>query len=122
MVLIGTVTVGAVESYSTTIISKLAVPVFPAASAAVHVTVLVPIWKVSPDSTEHVGPTVTAKLSVALTENMAVEFVEPCGRLIVISAGMLMTGAVVSRFTVTSKVDFSTLPIIINIVRGQSES
>ena len=102
----GTEIIGDTPSYSITFIEKLPVPTFPAASDAVHVTVVVPIWNVAPDSAEHVGPTVTAKLSEALTENVVVEFVEPCSRLIVISAGTVMTGAVVSRLVVTANVDF----------------
>ena len=40
-------------------------PEFPAASDAVHVTVVVPIPNIEPDGLSHVGPDVTATLSVA---------------------------------------------------------
>ena len=51
-----------------TVTSKLSVPVFPAASDAVHVTFVVPIENVEPDVTLHVGPDVTSLSSVAETE------------------------------------------------------
>ena len=46
---------------------KLVVPVFPASSVAVHVTVVIPIGNMVPDAGVHVGPLVTATLSVAVT-------------------------------------------------------
>ena len=46
---------------------KLVVPVFPAASVAVHVTVVTPIGNMVPEAGSHVGPLVTATLSVAVT-------------------------------------------------------
>ena len=46
---------------------KLVVPVFPAASVAEHVTVVIPIGNIVPDAGVHVGPLVTATLSVAVT-------------------------------------------------------
>ena len=46
---------------------KLVVPVFPAASVAVHVTVVTPIGNMVSDAGSHVGPLVTATLSVAVT-------------------------------------------------------
>ena len=46
---------------------KLVVPVFPAASVAEHVTVVIPIGNMVPDAGVHVGPLVTATLSVAVT-------------------------------------------------------
>ena len=51
-----------------TITLKLAVPVFPAASDAVQVTVVVPIEKDVPDNLSHVGPDVTERSSVAVIE------------------------------------------------------
>ena len=46
---------------------KLVVPVFPAASVAVHVTVVTPIGNMVPEAGSQVGPLVTATLSVAVT-------------------------------------------------------
>ena len=48
---------------------KLEVPTFPAASVAVHVTVVLPIGKLEPEDGEQVGPEVTPTLSVAYTVN-----------------------------------------------------
>jgi hypothetical protein len=48
---------------------KLAVPTFPAASVAVHVTVVLPIGKLEPEDGEQVGPEVTPTLSVAVGVN-----------------------------------------------------
>ena len=57
--------------YSTTVMTKVLVPTFPFASSAVHVTVLSPTGNVAPDAGVHMGSTVTATLSVALTGNVA---------------------------------------------------
>ena len=46
---------------------KLVEPSFPAASVAVHVTSVIPIENMVPDAGVHVGPLVTATLSVAVT-------------------------------------------------------
>ena len=46
---------------------KLVDPSFPASSYAVHVTVVTPIGNMVPDAGVHVGPLVTATLSVAVT-------------------------------------------------------
>ena len=51
---------------------KLAVAVFPAASDAEHVTVVVPTEKLVPDAGEHVGPLVTSLSSLAETEYVMV--------------------------------------------------
>ena len=49
------------------VIVKLVEPSFPASSDAVHVTSVIPIGNIVPDSGVHVGPLVTATLSVAVT-------------------------------------------------------
>ena len=46
---------------------KLVDPSFPAALVAVHVTSVIPIGNMVPDVGVHVGPLVTATLSVAVT-------------------------------------------------------
>ena len=46
---------------------KLVDPSFPASSYAVHVTSVIPIGNMVPDAGVHVGPLVTATLSVAIT-------------------------------------------------------
>ena len=55
--------VSPVASVLTTETIKLVVPLFPAASDAVHVTIVSPTGKRSPDGGVHVGPTVTPMLS-----------------------------------------------------------
>ena len=45
---------------------KLVDPSFPASSDAVHVTSVIPIGNMVPDAGVHVGPLVTATLSVAV--------------------------------------------------------
>ena len=55
-----------------TVTSKLSVPVFPAASLAVHVTSVVPIENAEPDCTSHVGPDTTSLSSVAETEYVTI--------------------------------------------------
>ena len=51
------------------VIVKLFVPTFPAASVAVHVTVVLPIGKLEPEDGEQVGPEATPTLSDAETVN-----------------------------------------------------
>ena len=62
-------TIGGVVSSSlnTTVIVKLDVPVFPAASLAVQVTTVSPTANKVSDSTSQVGPDVTVLSSVAVT-------------------------------------------------------
>ena len=60
---IGTVRLGGVESI--TLMVNAAVPIFPAASEAGHITVVVPSAKCEPVDGVHVGPEVTPTLSVA---------------------------------------------------------
>ena len=65
----GVKTVGEVVSNSlnTTVIVKLDVPVFPAASLAVQVTTVSPTVNKVSDSTSQVGPVVTVLSSAAVT-------------------------------------------------------
>ena len=81
---------------------KLAVPTFPAASAAVQVTVVVPAEKVEPDAGVQVGPVVTAKLSLAVTAYVTAK-PELSGETTVMSLGTDMVGLVESRLTATVK-------------------
>ena len=60
----GTLTIGGVVSRTVTV--KLAVAELPAASAAVHVTVVVPIGKVVPDAGAQVTGTAPSTLPVAV--------------------------------------------------------
>ena len=46
---------------------KVVDPSFPASSVAVHITSVIPIGNMVPDAGVHVGPLVTATLSVAVT-------------------------------------------------------
>ena len=59
--MVGGVVSGAPSKITVTV--KLAVPTFPAASLAVHVTVVVPIGNKKPEDGEQVGPEVTLTLS-----------------------------------------------------------
>ena len=66
----GSVYVDASGSVYVTVTVKLSVPVFPAASDAVQVTVVVPTEKLVPEAGEQVGPEVTLTSSVAETSNV----------------------------------------------------
>ena len=75
----GVVMFGAIESINVCVnkIQKLASPLFPSASYAVHVTVEFPIGNTVPDAGEQLGPPVTPTLSVAVPfENVTTP---PCG-------------------------------------------
>ena len=75
----GVVMFGAIESTNVCVnkIEKLASPLFPSASYAVHVTVELPIGNILPDTGEQLGPLVTPTLSVAVPfENVTTP---PCG-------------------------------------------
>ena len=75
----GVVMFGAAESTNVCVnkIEKLASPLFPSASYAVHVTVELPIGNILPDEGEQLGPLVTPTLSVAVPfENVTTA---PCG-------------------------------------------
>ena len=54
------------------VIVKLSVPTFPAASVAIHVTVVLPIGNVEPPAGEQVGPEATPYSSDAETENVII--------------------------------------------------
>jgi len=96
-----------------TVTVKLAVPVFPAASDAVHVTV-VPLGatfvteNVEPEAGEQVGPEVTPTSSDAVTSNVTVCVEQPLPVIpswqeIRMSDGTVITGAVVSGAAATVK-------------------
>ena len=78
-----------------TVTVKVSVAGFPASSDAVHVTIVSPTGKVEPDVTPHVGPVVTATLSVAEKVNVAIA---PAALEVVsvMSSGTVMVGAVLS--------------------------
>ena len=86
-------TVGSVVSCTVTV-NDFA-EVLPAASLAVHVTVVAPIGNVEPEAGVHVGPLVTPTLSVAVTVNVtrAPEALVACT---VIGDGTVIVGGVVS--------------------------
>ena len=79
----------------TIITVKLAVPMFPAASDAVHVTAVVPTGNTVPGGEEHVGPLVTPTSSVAVTSNVIV-VPEDTEDVADTSAGTVTVGAVTS--------------------------
>ena len=77
-----TVRVGGVVSSKVIVIVKLAVPTFPAASVAIHVTVVVPTGNNEPDAGIQGGPETTPTLSdtkavnsIILPAGLEVEFV-----------------------------------------------
>ena len=67
---LGGVVSGASSEMTVTV--NVPVPVFPAASDAVQVTVVVPTEKLEPEDGEQVGPEVTATSSDAWTSNVTV--------------------------------------------------
>ena len=94
----GVVIYGADESTNVCVnkIQKLASPLFPSASYAVHVTVEFPIGNILPDAGEQLGPLVTPTLSVAVPfENVTTA---PCGFVVskLMLSGGVTTGSVVS--------------------------
>jgi hypothetical protein len=105
---LGGVVSGASSEMTVTV--KLAVPVLPAASDAVQVTVVVPTEKLEPEDGEQVGPEVTPTLSVAVTVNVTVlpsELEVETDRL----DGTFTVGEVGSgKMTVTIKLATPTFP------------
>jgi nitrogen fixation protein len=85
----GTLTTGGVVSL--TVIWKLALPLFPAASEAVHVTVVVPIGNVAPEGGAHVTATAPSTLSDAETVNKTVDPPAPVAE-VEMSGGTVITG------------------------------
>src|SRR5919197_5574842 len=68
----GTVITGAVVSTRFTMTLKLALPVLPCESVAVHVTCVVPSGNVLPEGGLHVGVSGPSVSSFALAENVTV--------------------------------------------------
>jgi hypothetical protein len=68
----GTVTTGAVVSTSATLTAKLALPMFPLVSAAVHVTVVVPTANGEPLAGLQLGVIAPSTLSVAVAANIPI--------------------------------------------------
>jgi hypothetical protein len=99
----GTLITGAVWSTRFTVMLKLALPVLPCESVAVHVTFVVPTGKVLPEAGLQVGVIAPSALSVALAENVTVA--PPVDSVSTEkSLGTFTTGAVVSvSVTVTVK-------------------
>src|ERR1700730_13867612 len=92
------------------VILKLAVPVLPCASVALHVTVVCPTGKVAPDAGEQVGVIAPSRLSVAVAEKVTTL---PVLTVVVwlMSAGAWTTGGVVStRVMVILKLAVPVLP------------
>src|SRR6476646_9438053 len=104
----GQLIVGA--SVSLTVTVKLQFLEFPAASVAVHVTVLLPFGKVEPEAGTHVTVGFPGQLSVAVGV-ANVTTAEQCPRSLglVIFPGQLIVGASVS-LTVTVKLQFLEFP------------
>ena len=102
----GTVTTGSVVSRTVTV--KVADPVLPAVSVAEQVTVVGPSGKVLPDAGVQTGVIEPSTVSVAVAVNVTTAPAELVAS-VVISAGTVTTGSVVSR-TVTVKVADPVLP------------
>jgi len=101
----GTITIGGVASTSTTVTLKDAVAVFPCASVALQVTVVVPTGKVLPELGLQLGVSAPSTLSVALAVYVTGTPLALVA-LTVMSAGTVTTGGVVSVIaTVTVKDD-----------------
>jgi hypothetical protein len=107
LLLVGQVITGGVVS--TTVTVKLHEALFPLASVAVQVTVVVPIRKVLPDAGVQTITGFGSQMSVAVAWNVATA---PAGLVHsrVIFAGQVMTGGVVST-TVTVKLHEELLPL-----------
>jgi len=101
------VTTGSVVSCTVTV--NEAVPVLPAASLAVHVTVVIPIANVEPEAGVQVGPLVTPMLSVAVTAYVttAPEELVDCT---VMFDGTVIVGGVVSVAIVNVEVADAAFP------------
>src|SRR5919199_6669565 len=99
----GTLTTGGVWSTRFTVTAKLALPVFPCESVALHVTVVVPTGKLLPEDGLQLGVSAPSTLSFALAEKLTVR--PPVDSVSTEkSPGTDTTGGVVSlRFTVTVK-------------------
>ena len=99
----GTVITGGVES-RVMVTWNDALPVLPCASVAVHVTVVVPIGNVEPETGEHVAVSGPSMLSVADAENVSAL---PLGLFVVsvMSAGTVTTGRVVSTIVMLNDFD-----------------
>ncbi len=108
IILAGTVTTGSVVSRTVTV--KVADPVLPAVSVAEQVTVVVPSGKVLPDAGVQTGVIEPSTVSVAVAVNVTTAPAELVAS-VVISAGTVTTGSVVSR-TVTVKVADPVLPAV----------
>ena len=93
---------------SCTVTSKLLLPVLPAASVAVQVTVVVPRPKVEPEAGAHVTGTLPSTRSVALAVKVTTAPDGPVASIPVMFAGTVTAGAVVS-WTVTVKL---LLPVL----------
>src|ERR1022692_306967 len=99
----GTVTTGAVVSTSVTVTLKDLEPVLPCASVALQVTVVVPSVKLAPEAGVQLGGMGPSMLSLADAVKVTV-FPEATVVVVVMSAGTVTTGAVVSTsVTVTLK-------------------
>src|SRR5918911_1538822 len=70
----GTLTTGAVWSTRFTVTLKLALPVFPCESVAVHVTFVVPTGKLLPDAGLHVGVSGPSTVSLAVASPYVTAF------------------------------------------------
>ena len=89
------------------------VPTYPAASDAVHVTVVVPTLNIEPDARSQVGPLVIPTLSVAV--GSVYDTATPAGFVVAAAtfSGWINPGGVVSTnvySTVTSNVDDPSFP------------
>jgi hypothetical protein len=97
-------------SVSSTVTVKLPVPVLPALSIAVHVTVVARTGKTDPDAGVHDTPTLPSTMSAAEAEKLtAAPFALPAGT--VMFDGTLTTGGVVST-TETLNVRVVALPAL----------
>src|SRR5262249_40442664 len=93
----GTLTLGGVVSCTVTL--NEALPVLPAASLAVQVTLVVPNENVEPDAGLHAGITFASSGSLAVATKVATAPLGPVASNVVFD-GTVTTGAVVSAATV----------------------
>jgi hypothetical protein len=106
-VCVGGTTIVGPASVTTTL--NAADPLFPAASAAVQVTVVVPTGNVDPEAGAQVGVIAPDTASVAEAENVTTAPVGPVAAAVIAEDGIVTTGATVSA-TVTLNPPVATLP------------
>jgi hypothetical protein len=112
----GTLIAGGVVSVTVTV--NVADALLPAASRAVHVTVVAPVANTLPEAGEHAVASLPSTLSLALALNVTVAPPGPVAS-VVIGAGTVIAGGVMS-LTTTGKLALAVLPAVSRAVHVTS--